>query len=107
MAHPEPGGCAGAEPYALRVLGDSMEPEFADGCVVIVDPSGRAGDGSFVIAEHEGEYLLRQLRARGEQWSLAPLNPGYPTFDLASLAAVRGVVVQRAGTRRRYHKRYD
>ena len=33
------GSCSSLEPYALRVLGDSMEPEFADGCVIIVDPA--------------------------------------------------------------------
>jgi len=39
-------GCADHEPYALRVLGDSMEPEFADGCIVIVDPAGDAKSGA-------------------------------------------------------------
>jgi len=24
-------GCASSEPFALRVMGDSMEPEFKDG----------------------------------------------------------------------------
>ena len=33
-------GCASSEPFALRVLGDSMEPEFKDGCVIIIDPDG-------------------------------------------------------------------
>ena len=31
-------GCASAEPFALQVLGNSMSPEFSEGCVVIVDP---------------------------------------------------------------------
>ncbi len=40
------GGCSTLEPYALRVLGDSMEPEFPEGCVVIVDPGHVPRDGA-------------------------------------------------------------
>ena len=30
VAHDEAGDCAGAEPFVLMVLGDSMAPEFAE-----------------------------------------------------------------------------
>ena len=33
-------GCAASEPFALRVLGDSMLPEFAEGAIIIIDPAG-------------------------------------------------------------------
>ena len=33
-------GCSAAEPFALRVLGDMMEPEFEHGCVIVIDPEG-------------------------------------------------------------------
>lgn len=32
------GPCSEREPFALRVEGESMAPEFEDGCVIIVDP---------------------------------------------------------------------
>ena len=38
--------CSALEPYALRVLGDSMEPEFADGCVIIIDPGYEPSRGT-------------------------------------------------------------
>jgi len=38
-------GCAASEPFALRVLGDSMLPEFADGSIIIIDPAGAIRDG--------------------------------------------------------------
>jgi hypothetical protein len=39
---------------------------------------------------------------------LEALKKTYPALALdAGIAAVKGVVVQRAGARRRYHKRYD
>ena len=49
-------GCAGNEPFVLQVLGDSMEPEFPDGCMVIVEPSNQVKSGYFVIASRGGKY---------------------------------------------------
>ena len=103
-----PTTCIEAEPFALRVTDDSMEPEFAAGCIIIVDPTGVAKDGAFVLAEIDGEYLFRKLERTGEGDRLVALTGGYAPIALATgLASVRGVVVQRAGARRRYHKRYD
>ncbi|MBT6786684.1 MAG: S24 family peptidase, partial [Acidiferrobacteraceae bacterium] len=50
--------CASNEPFALQVLGDSMAPEFKDGCVVIVEPGGSVCDGAFVVAEHGNGVIL-------------------------------------------------
>ena len=103
-----PTTCIEAEPFALRVTDDSMEPEFATGCVIIVDPTGVAKDGAFVLAEIDGEYIFRKLERTQQGDRLVALKDGYPPVALAAgLASVRGVVVQRAGARRRYHKRYD
>ncbi|MGI9334876.1 MAG: LexA family protein [Gammaproteobacteria bacterium] len=104
----QPSTCVEAEPFALRVTDDSMEPEFANGCIIIVDPTGHARDGAYVLAEIGGEYLFRTLRIDEDGQRLEPLNPDYDATPLSEgLAAVRGVIVQRAGARRRYHKRYD
>ncbi|CAG0979516.1 DNA polymerase V [Rhodocyclaceae bacterium] len=94
--------CEAAEPFALMVLGDSMLPEFAEGEIVVVEPEGLARDGSFVVAQHDGEPILRQLLRREERWWLHPLNPRYADTELAGLEAVRGVVIQksRPGSRR-------
>ena len=103
-----PTTCIEAEPFALRVTDDSMQPEFAAGCIIIVDPTGVARDGAFVLAEIEGEYIFRRLERTDGGDRLVALEDGHPTVELADgLASVRGVVVQRAGARRRYHKRYD
>ena len=103
-----PATCIEAESFALRVVDDSMEPEFAAGCIIIVDPTGVARDGAFVLAEVDGEYVFRMLRRTDAGDRLVALNGDHPPVTLAAgLASVRGVVVQRAGARRRYHKRYD
>lgn len=98
--------CGALEPYALRVLGDSMEPEFADGCVVIVDPGYAPRDGGFVIVEFAGDVFFRQLVYDGERRFLKPLNPKYGSFELTPPYAIRGGVVQQAGRRRAQRRHY-
>jgi len=135
------GTCTEAEPYALQVQDDSMEPEFAEGCIIIVDPTGIAVDGAFVLADvtkleteerlvtsnsstnagaeaatgsdktpsKVSDIVFRQLRQRiGGDWFLQPLDSSYPGHHLGEdLSSLMGVIVQRAGKRRSYHKRYD
>ena len=100
-------GCSALEPFALRVLGDSMEPEFPDGCVVIVDPGFVPRDGSYVVVEFAGDVFFRQLVFDGERRLLKPLNPKYGGFELAAPYVIRGAVVQRSGKRRSEHKHYE
>lgn len=101
------GACSGAEPFALMVLGDSMLPEFAEGDVVIIEPEGLAGDGAFVLAFLNDEWIFRQLVRNNECWVLRPLNPKYPEQPIADLAPVRGVIIQKSKPgRRRAMKRY-
>ena len=101
------GACSGAESFALMVLGDSMLPEFEEGDVVIIEPEGLAGDGAFVLAFHNDEWIFRQLVGNHECWLLRPLNPKYPDLPIADLAPVRGVIIQKSKPgRRRAMKRY-
>ena len=101
------GGCSESEPFALRVLGDSMLPEFEEGAIIVIDPAGVIKDGSFVIAIHNDEYIFRQLRIHQERYFLQPLNDLYDTVEIGGLDAVKGVVSQKAGRRRKDRKHYD
>lgn len=105
----EPSTCTDAEPFALRVLDKSMEPEFRKGCIIVIDPTGRATDGSYVLVEKADEMLFRQLvRSDSGGWLLEALNDQYPSTAIdENLSEIVGVIVQRAGLRRSYHKRYD
>lgn len=101
-------GCAAAEPFALRVLGDMMEPEFEHGCIIIVDPEGLVKDGCFVVANHDNEFYFRQLVIEGDRYLLKCLNHAYDeVVEIAGLSAINGVIAQKAGTRRKDRKRYD
>lgn len=101
-----PGGC-GDESFALMVLGNSMEPEFAEGEIIIVEPEGLATDGSYVLAFRNDEWTFRQLTRAGQSWLLRPLNPAFPGVEISDLTCVRGVVIQKTKPgRRRASKRY-
>ena len=104
----EPRTCTEAEQFALQVIDDAMEPEFPQGCIIIIDPTGLARDGAFVLASVDDEYIFRRLRMSDESIWLEALREGLPSIPLSGgLSAVTGVVVQRAGARRRHHKHYD
>lgn len=99
--------CSSAEPFALMVLGDSMEPEFLEGEVILIEPEGLATDGSFVLAQLAGEWIFRQLVKQGAGWRLQALNPAYPATDISDLEAVKGVIIQKSKPgRRKASKRY-
>jgi DNA polymerase V len=99
--------CGSGEPFALMVLGESMEPEFREGDIVIIEPEGLARDGSYVLAEVGGEFIFRRLQLRAPGWCLHALQPGYPEIALADLDCVRGIVIQKSRPgRRRETRRY-
>jgi hypothetical protein len=101
------GGCGGGESFALRVLGQSMAPEFNEGEIIIVEPEGLAREGSYVLAWHGGEWTFRQLCRVDERWVLHALNPAFADVVLDDLSAVRGVIIQKSlPGRRRASKRY-
>lgn len=65
--------------YALRVTGDSMEPNFPRGCIVIVEPEDDPVTGKFVIVRRNGdEPTLKQYVEEGGDKFLKPMNPRYP-----------------------------
>ncbi len=99
-------GCSESEPYALRVLGDSMLPEFEEGAIVIIDPAGNIKDGCYVIAMHNDEHIFRQLRLHDGKYYLQPLNDLYETVEISGLEVVSGVITQKAGRSRKDRKHY-
>ncbi|MEZ5454131.1 MAG: S24 family peptidase [Thiothrix sp.] len=104
----ELGSCAESEPYALQVIDDSMEPEFAKGCIIIIDPTGIVRDGAYVFAvDNKDEYIFRQLRIVDGKHILVALNANYPSLEISGMDRIEGVITQRAGRRRSYHKWYD
>jgi len=99
-------GCESDALFSLQVLDDSMEPEFPTGCVIIIDPANTIKNGSFVLANPNDEYIFRQLLIQEDRYYLKPMRESYPVMEISGLDVIRGVIVQRAGKRRKDHKHY-
>ena len=99
--------CSASEPFALRVIGDDMAPEFVDGHIIVIDPGGRLTSGCYVVANYQGAVIFRQLLIDGGDYRLVASNTELPEIHLEGVADIVGVVSQRSGKRRSEHKRYD
>lgn len=93
--------CTAAESFALMVLGDSMEPEFIEGDIIVIEPEGLATEGSYVMAWLADEWIFRQLVGQAGDWRLQPLNPKYPSASIPDLSVIKGVIIQKAKPGRR------
>ena len=88
--------CANSEPFALQVLGDSMEPEFPDGCIVTIEPYRSAEHGMYLMVMVEGVRWFRQYLNDVQGERLVALNGLYPEIPLQDLDwKVEGLIVQR------------
>lgn len=81
----------GRHTFALRVTGDSMEPEFVEGEIIIVEPDLDAVHKDFVIAKNGGDATFKQLWKEAGEWMLKPLNERYPIKPLGD-SHIIGVV---------------
>ncbi|WP_261925258.1 helix-turn-helix domain-containing protein [Aeromonas caviae] len=77
----------GDRAFAIVIRGNSMEPEFTEGDLVLIDPDEPLHPGDFVVAKNgEEEATFKKYRPRGygedgqEIFELAPLNDDYPTM---------------------------
>jgi len=66
--------------YALEIAGDSMEPVYRDGDIVVVSPAASLRRGDRVIARTgEGEVLAKWLARRSaRRVELHSFNPAHP-----------------------------
>jgi SOS-response transcriptional repressor LexA len=73
----------GANVFSLIVMGDSMEPEFLEGEIIIINPNKEALPGDFIIVKSpDGETTFKQLKRYGNRWVLHPLNPRYEDMEV-------------------------
>lgn len=83
--------------FCLRVQGDSMEPEFVEGDIILVDPDKQLENGKFVIAKFldTNEATFKKYVNDAGTISLHPLN--YPKYQPIHLngrkAHIVGVVI--------------
>ncbi len=89
--------CSYNELYPLQVLDDSMEPEFPEKCIIVLEPSQVCASGAFVVISVGEERWFRQfITDRDSNNKLVALKPGYPEIDLSGIEyRIEGVIVQR------------
>ena len=71
--------------YALEVSGDSMQPAYRDGTVIVVSPGAplRRGD-RVVLKTRGGEVMAKELKCKAaKSLEVKSLNPEHPERTLA------------------------
>ncbi|MBT9431658.1 helix-turn-helix domain-containing protein [Candidatus Sodalis endolongispinus] len=91
--------------FALRIQGDSMEPEFHEGDTIIVDPAVFPHPGEFVVAKNgENGTTFRKYREKSNGGrELVPLNADYAILDsdTANISILGTMIEHRIHRRKR------
>ena len=71
--------------YALEVSGNSMEPAYRDGTVILVSPAATVRRGDRVVVKtRDGEVMAKELRRRtSKSIDLRSLNPQHTERSLS------------------------
>jgi len=96
----EASNCASRAPYVLLVTDDSMEPEFKENAVIIVDPDYPHTHKAYVVVDYNDDTYFRQFQMREGKMYLTALNSNYPEIPVEKEYTVRGVVTQQARNRK-------
>lgn len=83
-----------SEPFALQNLGNMMEPEFSENCILIIDPSMPIHSRAYVVVRYEDELYFRQYIERGHHKFLIPLNTQHDEIELKNDFETIGCVIQ-------------
>ena len=84
--------------FALKVRGESMETEFHEGDIIVINPYLKPEHNDYVVVcNEEGEATFKQLKKYGKTRVLHPLNPKYDDIELIRDIEYRiiGVVVEK------------
>ena len=77
-----PTECRDPKAFAVRLEGDSMEPTFREGDLLIVMPSKEPYSGCFVVCRFKDDgVVFRRLETAGSVIRLVPLNDRYPVSE--------------------------
>lgn len=94
--------------FALKVSGDSMEPDFKEGDVIVIDPEVEPMPGEFIVAANgDMEATFKKYRplfggSDGYDFELIPLNNDYPTKKcLAGEVRIVGTMIEHRIYRRK------
>lgn len=102
------------ETFGAYVVGDSMNDEFKDGDLIVIDTNIQPQPTDFVLAQNsKGDITFKKYRSRGlnemgvEVFDLVPLNPDFPTIrsDRENVEIIGTVVEHRRMFKRKINYR--
>ena len=96
--------------YALKLIGDSMEPEFPEGGIVLVSPSSAFVNGDFAVVIIESrlgdrrESCMKQVFKYKDHITLHSLNDRYKDVDIpdGEVIAIHKVIEYRLTKIKKY-----
>lgn len=74
--------CSAKEPFALMVLGESMEPEFMNSSMITIDPGYTPTDGMYAVVAINNEHIFRKLSIKDGVTKLCPLNKSFKEHEV-------------------------
>jgi SOS-response transcriptional repressor LexA len=85
----------GPRTIALKVSGESMEPDYQNGDIIYLDPDVAAVHGKDVVIRLGDQVAFKRLVVESERRYLKPLNPNWPDkfIEIPADARILGVVV--------------
>lgn len=81
---------------AFPIKGDSLEPFFHDGDVILVQSVQEVGHGEIGAFWVDGRVRIMRMNKDGDAAKLLPLNPDYPEVETADDVECIGRVIGRA-----------
>lgn len=70
--------------FAIKISGDSMEPEISHGDILLVKKQEKINSGQIGIFIYDNEILCKRYRKNKKQISLISLNKKYNPIDISS-----------------------
>ena len=79
--------------FAIKISGDSMEPDIFDGDIVLVKKQEKINSGQIGIFIYDSELLCKKFYKNKKQISLISLNKEYPPKDVSSNRIIDTIVL--------------
>lgn len=68
--------------FALRVQGDSMEPEFYENDIIVVSPAIEPASGDYAVVKVNSQVTFKQIHIYMSKVVLKPLNDKYQPEEI-------------------------
>lgn len=79
--------------YAVRVAGNSMEPQYADGSILLVKKQDTLNEGDIAILSINGESFCRKFHHEKGKEYFAPINQS-PEYQVITASESNPVTIQ-------------